>query len=632
MRLNPRLTSVGPLLLELGLWGGVSGGFLWVYIGHFGAAPEAAFPHAWLVLNYWLVALVLRMLVSKADSRLLKILGQLILVWFFVFLLAYYALTLTGLASWGRVITWALITTYAGQWTDLVEALGHSPQLLLLALATLAVAMLALVAAWPKRLQWVTPLSTQVDDKWFWIAIATLSITPTMSFFGFVMNPPAHLGEPLSLTFFPGRAVSGEKRFSAGFATTLSEQESKERENYKPNPAANRRNVIVVVSDSLRPDHMEVYGYQRATTPYLSRFAANGQLTQFYGIRGICAESACGLLGMARSKYAHQMTDNAISLQEVMKWHGYRSHMVLGGDHTNFYSLKEAYGSVDTYYDGSDARGYYMNDDRLIVDRLARMPSFDGTPAMFQLHFMSTHGLGTKLDAYAPFQPARNHYPSRTTMEPGRTVRDETTINFYDNGVLQFDALLRQSLELLSSKGYLQDALVVITSDHGEMLGEYGEIAHAKTVHEQVLQLPLLLLQFGQNVTPMTKNNIGSQVDIAPTILHELNMPIPKTWHGFPLQIQNDRNQIYFQQNKLVGLYDSSDPSHYWKYWKDMASGNEYVSDLSKGKDETPNLVDRVDPKRLTQWRQQIVRQVSAFTPQEFVNEGLLKSSITLNP
>lgn len=56
----------------------------------------------------------------------------------------------------------------------------------------------------------------------------------------------------------------------------------------------------------------------------------------------VCSESVCGLMGMARSKYVHELTGEAMSLTQVLNRHGYAIQMILGGDHTNYYELRHA--------------------------------------------------------------------------------------------------------------------------------------------------------------------------------------------------------------------------------------------------------------------------------------------------
>src|SRR5690606_22898659 len=101
----------------------------------------------------------------------------------------------------------------------------------------------------------------------------------------------------------------------------------------------------------------------------------------------------------------------------------------------------------------------------------------------------------------------------------------EAAINFYDNGVFQFDYYVGEVLDQLKSKGYLENALVVITADHGEALGDHGEFGHAKGVWFPVQHVPLIMLRFGyEPPSAIEQPAMASQIDIAPTILHELGM------------------------------------------------------------------------------------------------------------
>ena len=98
--------------------------------------------------------------------------------------------------------------------------------------------------------------------------------------------------------------------------------------------------------------------------------------------------------------------------------------------------------------------------------------------------------------------------------------------NFYDNGVVRSDAVIAELLAQLKEKGYLQDALVVITADHGESLGEHGLYHHANSVREEVLRIPLVFIAYGSPLRlPPQVRDFASQVDIAPTILKELGLP-----------------------------------------------------------------------------------------------------------
>src|SRR5690606_19407116 len=128
--------------------------------------------------------------------------------------------------------------------------------------------------------------------------------------------------------------------------------------------------VIIIVGDALRPDRMQINGYERPTTPHLVSRARVMDVQRVDRMTAVCAESSCGLMGLLNSKYTHQLAPRSFSLFEVLRQYGYRVQLIFGGDHSNFYGLKEAFGEVDDFHDGSMAEGRYMNDDRLVLDRV----------------------------------------------------------------------------------------------------------------------------------------------------------------------------------------------------------------------------------------------------------------------
>ena len=155
-----------------------------------------------------------------------------------------------------------------------------------------------------------------------------------------------------------------------------------------------------------------------------------------------CSESYCGLMSIARSKYVHQFSRSSISLPEVLRRHGYEVRFILGGDHTNFYGLKEAYGSADEYFDGASDTGY-MNDDWGLLAHVASMPDWSGAPQYIQFHLMSTHGLGKRHEQFNRYSPALSYYGPGWKLRAGD---DEKLVasNYYDNGMLQFDHVVDQ--------------------------------------------------------------------------------------------------------------------------------------------------------------------------------------------
>jgi arylsulfatase A-like enzyme len=364
--------------------------------------------------------------------------------------------------------------------------------------------------------------------------------------------------------------------------------------------------VILIIVDALRDDHMGVYGYERDTTPNLSRIAETGRVRTVTGMRTTCGDTICGLLGISTSKVARRFSFRPFSLQEVLRRNGFRTHMILGGDHTNFYSLKRAYGPVDSFVDGNDAQkqGYFMNDDQFLVDQVAALPRWDGVPALFQFHVMSTHLLRKHEDTPGPWQPSAT-YMLDTGRDTGPGAKKvESATNFYDNGVHRTDKVIGDLLKGFESKGYLENALVVITSDHGESLGEHGLFMHANSLREEALRIPFVLVSFGyEPERALQPRTFASQLDIGPTILAELGIPAPRTWMGHALQEPPVPGIAYLEGRHHVGVIDHRDPQNLWKYWLDVRTGEEHAFNLSRDPKEDHDLIEQIGMARAGEWR-----------------------------
>ncbi|HET7363881.1 MAG TPA: sulfatase [Burkholderiales bacterium] len=516
--------------------------------------------------------------------------------------------------TWGRVVSLDLIVAYGAQLPKFAEALGIA---LVPALAALAAGLLLIaVAAWLylARLDWAPGAAHALRTRLVVLIVFAGTAACGLELYRFLAGPPAAEYEPLSLTLNPllgARDVNGHAVDRLAAARRDAEQDAARRA-YRPAAGTRRRNLILIVVDALRADHMGIYGYGRDTTPNLRALEQQGKLRFAPAVRAVCASSMCGLLGIATSQYVHQLSDRAITLQEVLRRHGYRVHLLLAGDHTLFYGLKQAYGEVDSYFDARAAgQMRYMNDDRVVLDRLAQFEAWDGRPVMMQFHLMSAHILGARDSKLVRYTPAANYALGR--HDAGEDDAPSlSAVNFYDNGVLQVDAMIAAILDTLARKGYLNEAVVAITADHGEALGEHGMFQHANSVREEVLRVPFVLLSYGYQPTAgIDGARLASQVDIAPTLLTELGLPAPQTWQGRPLQRAAIARFVEFQERWEIGLFDLRDPEKRWKYWFDMRSGAEYAFDIAADPRERFNAISQVPASLASEWRSHVLASAS---------------------
>ena len=546
-----------------------------------------------ILMTLWFVGVAARLLYHRRESH--GVVSRGLLSFGFSILifggLLYYTLVVLGLFYWNNVITWDLIRSYAVQIRPLAGTL-EVPLLPVVVLLGLGHTLLWMsVARYLALWDWTEHALDHFRPTTFVFGAGTLVVLLVILSVGFSRGHWAYQDEPLSLTFRPPPYQFQNHGVSAAQRAQNLVLDQQARAEYLPNPTADRRNVILLVVDALRPDHMGVLGYHRNTTPFLSDLARRSDLILATSVSSVCAESLCGLLGLAASNYNHGFSEHPFTLQEVLRKHRYGVHMLLSGDHTNFYGLRDLYGDVDTFIDGSMLDGY-PNDDSLLVDMVREFPTWDGSPTMFQFHLMGPHLLVER--------PAAPRYaPSAGPSVVGVRASDEIAerrreiVNFYDNGVRKADWAIEEILGSLEEKGYLDDAVVVLTADHGEHLGEHGLYGHANSVYEPVLKLPLLIYDISPSdqLEAFEAEGVTSVVDLAPTLLRMLEMPRPSSWVGDPLQYPIERPAVFFQQGPLIGFVGDSTAGGPWKFWIDVRSGERRAVNLRVDSEERCNLV-----------------------------------------
>jgi glucan phosphoethanolaminetransferase (alkaline phosphatase superfamily) len=268
--------------------------------------------------------------------------------------------------------------------------------------------------------------------------------------------PRALYGEPIS-GFFEFNPASRLMSFdNSRLAAALEDREA--RLAYRKPTDFKPRNVILIVSDALRADHMGVYGYRRETTPFLSDLYSRKLLHRVNMALSTCSETFCGVASILASRPFHQISSDNFTLHSLLHDQGYHVKFFLSGDHRTWNYLMNFYGpDVDDVYDFMTLRAKDVNDDRNIINALQAVAPATDERNFFYFHLMSSHVSGTKLPAFEKFEPAFsdnmrlftfwNELAGTQRLDNAITtgrLRDEdleAVSNRYDNGVLQADFL-----------------------------------------------------------------------------------------------------------------------------------------------------------------------------------------------
>ena len=539
---------LGHLLLSAA----AAAGFAW----QFGQNPRVVASHILLVGEWDLALFALLSAVAAWTSPRARWPGlafRLLLALTCTLQVYLYALNLASNLSWGRNMTGHIVVAFAPTVWSGREPFPVGPiGITTFACATLVLITLALTLFGRSIEPSVQPRPTDSHPAagrgWRIRAMQVVAAVFLMSLFGATITQGIEDRDNL---FWKQELVSSFFR-PEGFAfeptarrEAMAERDAALRAAYPRSvPTAHRKNVVLIIVDSLRADRMQVYGYERPTTPFLSDLVQSGRMKKVETAFSSCSESFCGITSTLASREFLDITARDFQLQDVLHLQGYQTQFVLSGDHRVWNGLPQFYHVTDEeMFDGSQTRRFSMDDDRLVLEGLERVPAADPEqPTFFYLHLMSTHYLGVQFpESHVFTRPDDQVSPG---IEPYKILEKLEKPDRYDDKVRQADGVIQQIFAALGAKHYLDDAVVVVTGDHGEGLGE-RHWAHGWHLYNEDIRIPLL---FYDTPAPAAKTypdlTFGAQVDIAPTILDRLGLPIPASWEGQSL-LTADRAAIH---------------------------------------------------------------------------------------
>jgi arylsulfatase A-like enzyme len=320
-----------------------------------------------------------------------------------------------------------------------------------------------------------------------------------------------------------------------------------------------RPNILLVVIDTLRVDRVGAYGSRRGVTPFMDSLAARGTVfRRAYATSSWTNPSVASLLTSRHQSqhgvvsFASHLPDDERTLPEVLRAAGYRT----GGFSANSL-LAKSFGFGQGYDEYVAAPLSRTRTEQYLWEP-KRAPELNAA-ALAWLDSLPDEGRGPVFLYVQYMEPHTPYVPSEAVLRrifPDGPVPDPAEVSgmayfgmhfpldahqlslvkrMYDAEVLSVDQGLHALLDELGRRGFLDDALVVITADHGEEFYDHGLLGHGKTLFEEVIHVPLLVLVPGRSV-PVSVDEVVSLIDVAPTILDWIGKPIPNSFEGRSLE------------------------------------------------------------------------------------------------
>lgn len=316
-------------------------------------------------------------------------------------------------------------------------------------------------------------------------------------------------------------------------------------------------NLILFGIDSLRADHMSLYGYHRLTTPHIDRYAAGGAtFTRCFsphipttpGYSSMFTGMDVFGTDVVALRHEGPLGSHLKTLAEILGEHGYNTTCVgfSGNVASRGFQNYLDFSGWGEYESGRSPKAENLN--AVAIPELKRLAA-DGKPFFLFLRHMDPHSPylppqpferifygrdefdpeNDSLEPVLAFKPFRDYFAS--WFPPG--VRDKDyIIAQYDGALAYMDACIQNLLTLIADLGLEEDTLVVIDSDHGETLYDHECWFDHHGLYDCTLRVPLIFRLPGRVPAGVRFDDYCQLKDVTPTILDLLGIETDIAFDG----------------------------------------------------------------------------------------------------
>ena len=327
------------------------------------------------------------------------------------------------------------------------------------------------------------------------------------------------------------------------------------------NAPAERRNIVLISIDTMRPDYLGCYGHEREVSPRIDAFADGG--TVFDDVTSAAPwtlpSHATMLTGEYPSTHGVRTHDFSLTDETLATWlhkQGYQTMAVVNSHNIGYeqYGLMRGYDpgkgkwvtEVDMLPDGSPGTRILNRAEKIIqVARKFLGERDPARPFFLFLHFYDVHTDFTpdpkwEREFVEPYRGRLTGVTADLVKARNQIMRGEWQLGdadiafleeMYDAEIRTFDTSLGVFFDYLRDAGLEDSTVVAITSDHGEEYGEHGSILHGRTHYRELVHIPWILRGPGVPVGERIATPVHL-IDVAPTLYSLAGVPAPEGIDG----------------------------------------------------------------------------------------------------
>ena len=283
--------------------------------------------------------------------------------------------------------------------------------------------------------------------------------------------------------------------------------------------------IILISIDTLRADHLPLYGYKGVETPALARLAGDGIVyDNAYAHVPLTLPSHTTMLtgrlpyeNGVRSNIGYSLRGTGPTLPQLLKARGYAtggaiSSYVLRGE-TGIGPLFDFYDDSLEIFEAATLGALQRDGNDTVRTALRWVDTVREKPFFLFLHLFEPH----------------------TPYEPAPELRARYAASPYDGEIATVDAILGRFIAELEQRGLYDDAMIVVTADHGEGLNDHGEAEHGVLLYRESLHVPLIVKLPGKRLAGKRVAAPAQLVDLLPTLAAAAGAQVPDGLPGASL-------------------------------------------------------------------------------------------------